>query len=315
MQTETGERLERFLVEPALEGTRLDMAVAGRLDEVSRAQAKRWIEEGRVLVDGARARPSRPCRNGERVEVFFPPPTPATPLPEAIPLEVVFEDYHLIVVNKPPGMVVHPSAGHPSGTLVNALLAHSSELSGIGGVTRPGIVHRLDLGTSGLLVAAKQDRAHRHLGAQFARREVDKRYVALVHGDAPERMFFDRPLGRDPIHRKRISSRSTRARAAVTEAELSERLPSSSLLRVRITTGRTHQIRVHLSEAGHPLVGDREYGATKRGLQILRDFPRPALHAARLSFVHPETGERLDFEAPLPRDMVGLISSLRQCAS
>ncbi|HSF18487.1 MAG TPA: RluA family pseudouridine synthase [Vicinamibacteria bacterium] len=315
MQTEIGERLERFLVEPALEGTRLDMAVAGKLDEVSRAQAKRWIEEGRILVDGVRARPSRPCRKGECIEVFLPPPIPATPLPEAIPLEVVFEDPHLIVVNKPPGMVVHPSAGHPSGTLVNALLAHSSELSGVGGVARPGIVHRLDAGTSGLLVAAKQDRAHRHLGVQFARREVDKRYVTLVHGDTPERMVFDRPLGRDPRHRKKISSRSTRARPAVTEAELSERLPSSSLLQVRIYTGRTHQIRVHLSEAGHPVVGDREYGAPKRGLKILKDFPRPALHAARLSFVHPQTGERLEFEAPLPQDMVALISSLRRCAS
>jgi 23S rRNA pseudouridine1911/1915/1917 synthase len=315
------ERREAWRVEASEEGLRLDVAVSSHLPDVSRAQARRWIAEERVLLDGERARPSRPCRRGQRIEVEIPLPLPAEPRPEAIPLDVLYEDSELIVVNKPPGMVVHPSPGHPSGTLVNALLAHAKDLSGVGGVARPGIVHRLDSGTSGVLVVAKSDRAHRALAAQFQRRSVEKRYLAVVLGSPPARLAIDRAIGRDPVHRTKISSRSSRGREARTEIALEEALPLSSLVAVRIHTGRTHQIRVHLSEAGHPVVGDRAYGAPgpkaqlpRRGaaaFRLLRDFPRPALHALELSLRHPAEDRPMRWRAPLPPDLTELLRKLR----
>lgn len=318
------ERRESWTLSDAESGLRLDVVLASRLPGVSRAQAKRWIDEGRVRLDGKSARPSRLCQPGQNVSVALPPPAPATPEPEPIPLDVVFEDPDLIVVNKPPGMVVHPAPGHASGTLVNALLAHARDLSGIGGVARPGIVHRLDAGTSGLLVVAKHDRAHHGLARQFERREVDKRYLAVVFGHPEARLVLDRPIGRDRVHRTKISSRSTRAREALTELELVERLPLASLVAVRLHTGRTHQIRVHLSEAGHPVVGDRDYGAPRSraaippghaaAFRLLRDFPRPALHAARLALRHPATGAAMCWEAPVPEDMAELLAKLRELA-
>jgi 23S rRNA pseudouridine1911/1915/1917 synthase len=316
------ERREGWLVDASEDNLRLDVAVSLHFDEVSRAQAKRWIEEGRVRLGGKSARASRICREGDRIEVDVPAPRPAKPLPESIPLEIIHEDRHLVVVNKPAGMVVHPAPGHPSGTLVNALLAHSRDLSGIGGVVRPGIVHRLDKGTSGLLVVAKSDSAHQSLAAQFRDRSVTKRYVAIVHGTPPERLVIDRAIGRDPRHRTRISSRARAPRTATSELTRLERLPESALVEIRILTGRTHQIRVHLSEAGYPVVGDREYGGSRRGarpraqtsaaaFRLLRDFERPALHALELALVHPESGVRVRFQAPLPRDMAELLSKLR----
>ncbi len=305
------ERKESFVVEHSDEGARIDVALALRLPEVSRAQAKRWIEQGRVSLEGKRVRASRICRRGERVEVVIPPPAPAAPLPEAIPLDVLYEDPHIVVVNKRAGMVVHPAPGHASGTLVNALLAHTTDLSGIGGVMRPGIVHRLDSGTSGVIVVAKSDRAHRSLQAQFQKRSVSKVYLALAHGTPPERLVVDRPLGRDVRYRKKISSRTRSPREAMSEAKRIEKLPGCSLLEIRILTGRTHQIRVHLSESGHPLVGDRAYGAPGKAIRPLRDFARPALHALRLELQHPETGERMSFEAPLPEDFARLLGELR----
>lgn len=310
------ERREEFVVPPGDE-RRLDIVLSERIEGVSRARAKRLIEEGRVLVDGVTVRPSRALKGGERVAAVIPPPITAKPRPEPIPLDVVYEDASIIVVDKPAGMVVHPGAGHGEGTLVNALLAHARDLSGVGGVLRPGIVHRLDRGTSGLIVVAKHDRAHQHLAAQFARREVEKTYLALVHGNPPERLVIEKPIGRDPKHRKKISSRSTRARAAKTQTRCLERLPGSALLSVRIETGRTHQIRVHLSEAGYPLVGDRDYGAPKRGPSppALARFGRPALHAAELTLRHPDTNETMRFSSPLPEDMAALLETLRRCAS
>ena len=316
------ERSCTWTVEDSESGQRFDVIVASRLPDVSRAQAKRWIEQDRALLDGEPARPSRLCRAGQRIEISLPPPTSATPEPEAIALDVVFEDRDLIVINKPAGMVVHPSPGHATGTLVNALLAHADDLSGIGGVARPGIVHRLDAGTTGLIVVAKNDRAHHSLARQFERREVDKRYLAVVFGWPTERLILDRPIGRDRVHRTRISSRSARAREARTELELVQRLPLAALVSVRIYTGRTHQIRVHSSEAGHPVVGDLDYGAPRRraglpardaaAFRLLRDFPRPALHAFQLALRHPTTGDPVRWEAPLPADMAELLSKLRK---
>jgi 23S rRNA pseudouridine1911/1915/1917 synthase len=305
------ERKESFLMEDSEEGRRIDVVVSHRLADVSRAQAKRWIDEGRVSVEGASVRSSRICRRGERVEVSIPPPVPAEPKPESIPLDILYEDRHIVVVNKRAGMVVHPAPGHPSGTLVNALLAHTTDLSGIGGVMRPGIVHRLDSGTSGVLVVAKSDRAHRALQAQFQKRTVSKHYLALAHGTTPEKFVIDRPLGRDVRHRTKISSRTRTPREATSEVRRLERLPGCSLLEIRILTGRTHQIRAHLSEEGHPLVGDREYGAPRRAIPPLRSFSRPALHALRLGFVHPESGVAMSFEAPIPEDFAGLLKELR----
>ncbi len=239
---------------------------------------------------------------------------PATPIPEAIPLDILHEDEDLVVVNKKAGMVVHPAAGHATGTLVNALLSHSSDLSGIGGVMRPGIVHRLDAGTSGVIVVAKNDRAHHSLQSQFQKRTVTKIYLALAYGTAAERFTIDQPIGRDARDRKKISSRTRTPRQATSEVTRIEKLPGCSLLEIRIRTGRTHQIRVHLSEAGHPLVGDRDYGASSRAaraLTPLRDFARPALHAFRLAFEHPSRGEEVRFEAPLPEDFSRLLTELR----
>ena len=298
---------------------RLDQALAAHVPDASRAQAKRWIEDGLVSVGGKQVRPSHILRNGEEVIVRVLPPQPAEAVPEPIPLDIVYEDADFLVVNKPPFLVVHPAPGHRSGTLVNALLHHCADLSGVGGVARPGIVHRLDRGTSGLLVVAKNDASHQNIAGQFARRSVEKLYLALVHGRPAPTLRIENPLGRDVRNRKKFSSRSRRAKPAVTEATRLELLPLSTLLSVRIETGRTHQIRVHLSEKGFPIVGDKDYGRARRPpasaeavFQILKTFARPALHAATLGFRHPRTGEPLRFEAPLPPDMEELLDRLRK---
>lgn len=307
-------------VSPAEAGLRLDVAVASQLEDVSRARVRKWIDEGRVRVEGKPRRASRPCREGESIEVTIPAPSPATPVPEDIPITVLHEDADLVVVDKAAGMVVHPSPGHPTGTLVNALLAHCDDLSGVGGVERPGIVHRLDVGTTGVLVAAKNDRSHQRLAIQFQERVVTKRYVGLVHGTTPAELIIDRAIGRDPIHRTKVSSRSHRPKSALSEIRRLECLPVSSLVEIQIHTGRTHQIRVHLSETGFPLVGDVDYGAGRKprtgtrrdALRLLYDFPRPALHAAELELDHPTTGERMHFAAPMPQDMEELLTELRR---
>ena len=322
---EASGRSIRWTVAREEESLRLDRVIPAHVPDASRAQAKRWIEDGRVRVEGRQARPSLAVREGETVVVQLPSPEPARTPPEPIPLNVVYEDEDLLVVNKPPFLVVHPAPGHRSGTLVNALLHHCPNLSGVGGVIRPGIVHRLDRGTSGLLVVAKHDRAHRAIARQFACRSVEKRYQALVYGRPPSPLRIESPLGRDIRNRKRISSRSPRGKPAITVATSIEHLPHTTLLSVQIETGRTHQIRVHLSEAGFPVVGDKDYGRRRRpsspaskdaaGLQILgilEEMSRPALHAALLSFLHPGSGEPVRFEAPLPADIEALLTKLRQ---
>jgi 23S rRNA pseudouridine1911/1915/1917 synthase len=302
---------------------RLDTWLAKHLPDLSRARIQSLIEDGQVLLEGRPARASARLRPGQTISIHVPPPTPATPQPEDIPLDVVFEDAHLVVLNKPAGLVVHPGAGTPHGTLVNALLRHVRDLSGVGGVLRPGIVHRLDRGTSGLLVVAKDDETHRSLARQFAGRSVEKEYEALVLGiPAPKAGTITTPIGRDPVHRRKMSIRAPRGREARSDYRVVAAFDGAAHLRVRIHTGRTHQIRVHLASIGHPVVGDATYGGTRTpssrrvaAREALLSLRRPALHAARLAFVHPLTGEHLSFTAPLPPDMMAVLACLRTASA
>lgn len=299
-------------------GVRLDQFLTATLPERSRSQIQRLIKGGLVEVDAAVARPSLPVKAGQRVRVTVPPPVPARPQPEELPLEIVYDDADIVVVNKPAGMVVHPAAGHAEGTLVNALLHHVRGLSGVGGEERPGIVHRLDRGTSGLMVVAKNDLAHAELGRQFREREVDKEYVALVWGVVQAGRRIDAAVGRDPRHRQRMSTRARRARTAVTRVTRSEQLRGVSLIHVAIATGRTHQIRVHLSSIGHPIVGDTLYGGGRRHvpphLRGVARLERPFLHAGRLAFRHPRDAQPLSFAAELPPDLQSVVDELRETA-
>ena len=294
---------------------RLDQVLAARLAGQTRSRLQRLIKEGRARIGRKPARASSAVRPGDVVTIEIPPPRPATPRPEAVPLDIVYDDADLVVVEKPAGMVVHPAAGHAEGTLVNALLHHVTDLSGIGGTLRPGIVHRLDRGTSGLLLVAKHDRAHAELARQFREREVEKTYVALVWGLVQAGRRIDLPIGRDPDQRKKISTRSRRAREAVTRVVKAEHLRGASLLQVTIATGRTHQIRVHLSAIGHPVIGDADYGGRRRHvpphLRAVRALERPFLHAARLVFSHPRDGRRVTVRSDLPADLQTVVARLR----
>jgi 23S rRNA pseudouridine1911/1915/1917 synthase len=317
-----------------MRGERLDRALARHFGELSRARLQALIREGAArLGDLPVTDPSLKLRGGETVIVTVPEPLPSTPLPQAIPLAIVHEDGDLVVIDKPAGLVVHPAAGHAEGTLVNALIAHCGEsLSGIGGVRRPGIVHRLDKETSGLMVVAKNDRAHRGLAAQFADhgREgaLEREYQAFIWGrPRGDSLTVDRPIGRDPKHRQRMAALAEgRGKEAVTHLHIVQVYPSgradplASRVRCRLETGRTHQIRVHLASLGHPLIGDPLYGGgfkTKAnrldaaGKEALRVLGRQALHAALLGFSHPVTGEHLRFESDLPPDMAELERALR----
>ena len=298
-------------------GQRLDRTLAERLPGESRASLQRLMRGGRILVAGRPARPSDRVRGGERVEIDRPAPEPSTLAAEDLPLNVLHEDADLLVIDKPAGQTVHPRSGARSGTVVNALLHHCRDLSGIGGVERPGIVHRLDKDTSGVLVVAKNDLAHRSLAAQFKARTVEKVYEALVWGrPRAGRGVIDSAIGRHPTARTRMAVRPDGRPSRTAYRVVSVRGPVC-LLEIRPETGRTHQIRVHLSSLAHPIVGDRLYGG-RRDLartgppygEVLRSYPGLALHARRLAFTHPRSGERLAFEAPRPRDLQELLVRL-----
>ncbi len=302
-----------------LSDVRFDTAVARLCPELSRAAAQRLIREGNVLLNGRASKPSESVKTGDELRVTIPPPVEAAARPQPIALNVVYEDEDLIVVNKPSGMVVHPGAGNPDGTLVNALLHHCRELAGVGGKLRPGIVHRLDKETSGLLVAAKNDAAYRSLQQQIQVRTAVREYWALVWGCVEnDEGRIEAPIGRHPRHRQKMAANVPHARNAVTDYRVLERFKRMTLLQAHLQTGRTHQVRVHFAHIGHPVVGDPLYGRGRAsGLaQFMRELVAglhgQALHARRLCFDHPHTGERLEFEAPLPEDFATLLDVLRK---
>jgi len=298
-------------VPPELVGQRLDAALAKLEPSLSRAQVRRLVEQGEVTVSGAVVKPAHRLRAGECIAGRVPEVRPTELAPEELPLAVVYQDGDLVVIDKPAGLVVHPAPGHGRGTLVNALLHHCRDLSGVGGELRPGIVHRLDKDTSGLLVVAKNDRAHRALAAQFKAHSVQREYLALVRGTPRAASgVVDAPIGRHPTDRKRMSTKTRRGRTAVTHWSVVARLRGAALLRVRLETGRTHQVRVHLASIGLPVLGDRVYG---RGAPLAGEvgLARQALHAAVLGFTHPTTGVPQRFESPLPADIAAAIEALR----
>ncbi|MCS7219698.1 MAG: RluA family pseudouridine synthase [Anaerolineae bacterium] len=292
-------------------GERIDRWLAMALPDRSRAEIQRWIKEGHVRVDGISPKASYKVRPGDTVIVQIPPPLPAMALPEPIPLDILYEDNDLLVINKPAGMVVHPAPGrvHRTGTLVNAVLAHVPDLV-IGGEQRPGIVHRLDKDTSGVILVAKNDAALRDLQAQFKARTVEKAYLALVEGELPTTHGrIEAPIGRDPRHRQRMAVvPEHRGRSAVTEFLVLERFSGYTLIEARPRTGRTHQIRVHLTSIGHPLVGDPVYGRKHPRLHCPRQF----LHAFRIGVRLPSSGMWAEFTAPLPADLEEVLERLRR---
>jgi len=301
-------------------GARLDVWLSARLPDLSRTRVKALVECGDVLVDGRRVKAAYRLRPAECVEARVPPLAPEELAPEPIPLAIVFEDEDVLVVDKPAGMVTHPGAGQSAGTLAAAALAHAPAMAGVGGPRRPGIVHRLDKGTSGLIVLAKTPAAYESLTAQLARRDVARRYVCLVHGVVrASGGVIDRPIGRDERSRVRMAiAREGRGKRAITRFRALERFPGATYLECRLDTGRTHQIRVHLASLGHPLLGDRTYG--KRGetwtadpalAELIAGLGGVALHAAGLGFAHPATGERVELVSPLPYRLTRVLSHLR----
>ncbi len=303
LPTERSTRIE-LVVPKENAKLRLDRVLAKQLPEYSRSRLQQLIHAGFVRVNGATTRPSHLVRAGDAIELTEPPVEKIENQAEPIPLEILFEDKDLIVINKPAGLVVHPGAGHRSGTLVNALLHHCPTLSGIGGKERPGIVHRLDKETSGCLVVAKNDVAHRELARQFVERTVEKIYLALVTGKLRKHSgVIDEKIGRHPVHRQRMSAGSPRGRAAKTDYRVVRSGDKASLLECRLHSGRTHQIRVHLHHLGHPLLGDKIYEH-----RAAKAFPRQMLHAWKIGFHHPRTGAWKNFEAPLPDDFATAIN-------
>jgi 23S rRNA pseudouridine1911/1915/1917 synthase len=301
-------------------GKRLDAFLASQLPDTSRTRIQRAIEDGDVLVNDRTVKPSYKLHAGDHIDIDFPEPPPVEILAEPIPLQIIYEDDDLIVVNKPPGMIVHPGAGIESGTLANALVYHFNELSGSAGRIRPGIVHRIDKDTSGLLVVAKNDAAHAKISEQFHDRKVFKMYIALVYGRVSQSLGdIEANIGRSPHNRTRMAVlKGGAGRYAHTLFQVVERYPEFSLLHVQIKTGRTHQIRVHLSHIGHPVVSDTLYGMgrdnTVQDAQMkkqVRILGRHFLHAAQLEFYHPTTGKLLKFESPLPHKLASFLAMLK----
>jgi 23S rRNA pseudouridine1911/1915/1917 synthase len=303
-------RVLHFTAEFKDTGKRLDQLIHERLPEFSRSRIQQWIRDGHVEVDGHVKRPSMVVRSGESIQVIPADPPPLRATPEAIPLEILYEDDDVVAIDKPAGMVVHAGAGVHSGTLVNALLHRFGGLSGIGGELRPGIVHRLDRYTSGVLLVARNDAAHRKLAAQFSSRQVEKIYLALVHGKMKgDHGRIDRPIARDPVHRTRMTARLDSGRSAWSEWRVLRRFNAFSFLEVRIGTGRTHQIRVHLSSLGHPVAGDTLYGAPAN-VEGRPPLGRYFLHAHHIRFQQPTTGAEVVVESPLPRELTEWMEGL-----
>lgn len=288
-------------------GERIDKWISDQLEDVSRSQVQLWIKNGAVRVNATQVKANYKLASGDRIVLEVPDPELSELIPEDIALDVVYEDSDLIVVNKPRGMVVHPAPGHSSGTLVNALLYHCKDLSGINGERRPGIVHRIDKDTSGLLMAAKNDAAHQSLSEQLKEHSVTRRYEAFVHGVVQhEQGTVDAPIGRDPHDRKLFTVTDKNGKHAVTHFVVKDRYNGYTHLELQLETGRTHQIRVHMKFIGHPLVGDPVYGRSKGAT-----MDGQALHAAVLGFRHPRTGEYMEFSAPIPQEMLDLVERLR----
>jgi len=301
-------------------GNRLDHFLVSVLGSLSRNRIARLIEEGCVSsASGTLVKSGLKLKGGEILEITIPEPEPIEALPEDIPLKILYEDSSVIVIDKAAGMVVHPAAGHSSGTLVNALLFHCKDLSGVGGMLRPGIVHRLDKDTSGVMMATKNDHAHKELAAQFKLHTVKRRYKAIVYGEMDQGGKIDLPLGRHPVDRQKIAV-VTNGRNAITHWRVLEVFQGISFVELRLETGRTHQIRVHLAKSGHPVVGDQKYASVKRSVEIkskvVRDkvvsLKRQALHACVLGFKHPDTGEYMEFTSELPDDMKEIVAILRE---
>jgi 23S rRNA pseudouridine1911/1915/1917 synthase len=309
-------RTDTVTVERSLPNERLDSFLRTEFPAVSRGAIQRLIEQGHITVNGRRVKPTHAPRAGERIDIFWPEARAAEAHPEDIPLDILYEDKDLLVLNKPAGIVVHPAAGNEEHTIVNALLHHcKGQLSGIGGVVRPGIVHRLDKDTSGCLVAAKNDAAHIGLSKQFAERRLNKLYLAIVCGNLPHRSGEIRAaIARHPSHRKRMVASNDTGREAWTSYRVIEQLNAATFVEATLHTGRTHQIRVHFQHIGYPLVGDETYGARQnRRLTEKTGFtaPRVMLHAHRLEFVHPKTRRKRKFEAPLPKDFKTTLVALK----
>ncbi len=291
-------------------GKRLDQFLRERLPQYSRARLQNWIEQGRVLVNGSPEKRSFLLKGSERIDVEPAELAPLRATAEDLPIEVLYEDADVIAINKPAGMVVHTGAGHHSGTLVNAVLHRFGQVSSVGGDLRPGIVHRLDRFTSGVILIARNDAAHRNLAAQFASREVEKVYLALVHGRVKnDEGRIATPIARDPVRRTRMTARLARGRQANTSYQVLKRFKELTFLEVKIGTGRTHQIRVHLASIGHPVVGDKLYGAPANALG------RYFLHARQITFTSPSSGERITLAAPLPQDLEDYLVSVQAAPS
>lgn len=304
-----------IIVKPGTRRERIDIFLS-RETGLSRSQADKLIKTGQVKLNSGPAKPSYQVKENDRIIVSIPPAKELSARPENIPLDIVHEDKDIIVINKPPGIVVHPAAGNPSGTLVNALLHHCRDISGIGGCIRPGVVHRLDKDTSGLMVFAKNDAAHLNISGQIRNREMKKTYVALVHGEIKDDFGeINAPIGRHPVHRKKmavITASNMKKREALTYYKVIERfsgkLGQFTLVELDLKTGRTHQIRVHLSHLGHPVVGDRTYSKKKD----LTGAGRQLLHASKLAFIHPATGRYMEFKSDIPGDMKQVIEGLSE---
>lgn len=327
----TDETNLEFEIGAADDGRRLDQVASERLPEISRSEAARWVEAGFVRLDGRVRRPGHRCRPGQQVRIaapgdgrtpLFGAPGESDPLsPEPIPLEILHEDSWLVVINKQAGLVVHPGPGHRDGTLANGLIHRYPEIARVGPPGRPGLVHRLDRGTSGVLVAARAEPARLRLAEAFAERRVEKQYLAVVMGRFGEKRRITEPIGRDPKHGQRYRCRGRYAREAETEVWPLEELPLTTFVGIRLLTGRTHQARVHLAHAGHPIAGDVMYGpgAPRRGGgragAALRRLERPALHAAEIAFSHPGTDEPVRFSAPLAKDLEAALAALRSATA